>query len=140
MGQELSGSVVWKAEGLDFVGSVGSGYEFEVSAGPNKTGAGPMELLLTSLAGCTAADVVGMLKKQRQEISGVEVEARGVRADAHPRVYTDVMVTYVIRGKDVDPKAVERAITLSEEKYCSVSAMICRSGTNLDINYRIEEG
>ena len=139
MSQKNSAKTVWKGEGLNFRGSVGSGYEFDVGGGSDKIGGSPMEYLLVGVAGCTAVDVVSMLQKQRQNVTGVEVEAVGTRADEHPKVYTRVILNYLIRGKDVDPRAVERAIHLSEEKYCSASAMFSRAGTRMEITFKIEE-
>ena len=139
MSQQYSAKTVWKGEGLNFKGIAGSGYQFDVGGGSDKIGGSPMEFLLVGVAGCTAVDVVGMLRQQRQDIAGVEVEAIGTRADEHPMVYTDVTLIYTIRGKNVDPKAVERAIRLSEEKYCSASAMFSRSGAQIDTIFKIEE-
>ena len=139
MAHQNSAKTIWKGEALNFTGITGSGYEFDVGGGPGKVGGSPMEYLLIGLVGCTAVDVVSMLKKQRQDIAGVEVEAVGARADTYPMVYTHVMVTYRIRGKDVDRRAVERAIQLSEEKYCSASAMFRRSGAELEISFEVEE-
>lgn len=130
--------MVWKGEGLDFQGSVGSGYSFDVSGGADKSGGGPMEFLLAGVAGCTAIDVVLILQKQRQNITGVEVEASGVRAQQDPKFYTDVEILYIVRGEDIDQQAVERAISLSEEKYCSASNMFVRAGVNMHSTYRIE--
>jgi putative redox protein len=84
-------------------------------------------------------DVVGMLEKQRQKMLGLEVEAVGLRADDYPMVYTDVIVNYRVRGIDIDPRAVERAIQLSEEKYCSASAMFMRAGANMELKFEIIE-
>ncbi|MFN2135080.1 MAG: OsmC family protein [Candidatus Promineifilaceae bacterium] len=139
MKHDKSASVEWSGNKLDFRASLGSGYEFDVSGGTEKIGGSPMELLLAGLAGCTAVDVVLMLQKQRQEISGLAVEVLGDRADSHPKVYTDVLVRYTIRGKGINPKAVERAIKLSEEKYCSASAMFSRSGAVIKIDYELIE-
>jgi putative redox protein len=139
MGQKNSAKTVWKGEGLNFRGSVGSGYEFDIGGGSEKVGGSPMEYLLVGLAGCTAVDVVSMLKKQRQDVVDLEVQAIGLRADDHPKVYTDVTVNYLVRGKNIDPRAVERAINLSEEKYCSASAMFSRSGVRIELTFEIEE-
>jgi len=136
--QKNSARMVWKGEGLDFQGSVGSGYSFDVSGGADKSGGGPMEFLLAGVAGCTAIDVVLILQKQRQNITGVEVEASGVRAQQDPKFYTDVEILYIVRGEDIDQQAVERAISLSEEKYCSASNMFVRAGVNMHSTYRIE--
>ncbi len=134
-----SAKIVWTGEGLDFQGALSSGYELDVCGGSKKTGAGPMDLILAGVAGCTAIDVVMILQKQRQDVTGVEVEASGIRADEHPKVYTVVTLNYTIRGKDIDPTAVERAIRLSEEKYCSASAMIVSSGARMETTFQIEE-
>lgn len=139
MSEQNSAKVVWKGSDLNFVGSVGSGYVFDVGAGADRIGGGPMEFLLAGVAGCTAIDVVMILKKQRQQISGVEVEAVGTRADEQPAVYTAVELTYVVRGQDISPDAVARAIELSEEKYCSASIMFRRAGVAITSTYRIEE-
>lgn len=83
--------------------------------------AGPMDLALAAIAGCTAIDVVDILKKARQPFTKLVVHADGERAPDHPRRYTAVTLTFEIHG-DVDPKVVDRAVHLSDEKYCSVSA------------------
>lgn len=83
--------------------------------------AGPMDLMLAAIAGCTAIDVVDILKKARQPFTKLTVHASGERAADHPRRYTSVTLTYEVHG-DVDPKVVDRAVHLSDEKYCSVSA------------------
>ncbi|MFN2253045.1 MAG: OsmC family protein, partial [Candidatus Promineifilaceae bacterium] len=114
-------------------------YEFDVGGGSNKIGGSPMEYLLIGLAGCTAVDVVSILQKKRQDIVGVEVEAIGTRADDYPMVYTAVTLNYLVQGRNVDPRAVARAIQLSEEKYCSASAMFSRSGAEITINFAVEE-
>jgi putative redox protein len=95
----------------------------------------PMELVLIALGGCTGADVVAILAKKRQRVTGYEIEVRAERRDEHPRVYTRVDVLHRVRGRGVDPKAVARAVELSETKYCSVSAMI---GATATIASRIE--
>ena len=139
MSYQNSAKTVWKGEGMNFIGSVGSGYEFDVGGGSNKIGGSPMEYLLIGLAGCTAVDVVSILQKKRQDIVGVEVEAIGTRADDYPMVYTAVTLNYLVQGRNVDPRAVERAIQLSEEKYCSASAMFSQSGAEITINFTVEE-
>lgn len=140
MGQQKnSAHITWKGEGLNFESQLGSGYQFEFGSGDDKIGGSPMEFLIAGMAGCAAVDVVLILQKQRQNISGVEVEVAGIRAETHPKVYTDVELIYIIRGKDVKPKAVEKAIRLSEEKYCSASALFRRGGVKLNSSYRIEQ-
>ena len=91
--------------------------------GGNDRGPSPMDLLLASLAGCTAFDVVSILKKSRQPLEGLSVRAEGEREEEHPRRYTRITLTYTVTG-DVDERALQRAIDLSEEKYCSVSGTL----------------
>jgi len=83
----------------------------------------PMELLLISLAGCTAMDVISILNKKRLKVEDFSVEVEGIRREQHPKVYTHIKVRYIFKG-DIPEKAVEQAIRLSMEKYCSVSAML----------------
>ena len=132
--------VIWKG-GLAFDGSSDAGFTVRLDSpqaqgGP--TGSSPMELVLIGLAGCTAMDVISILEKKRQNVTGFEVRASGLRADEHPRVYTDITLEYVVRGHGVDPKAVERAIELSEGKYCSVSGMLSKTA-KITTTYRVEE-
>src|ERR1700740_3845816 len=88
-----------------------------------KTANSPMELVLIALCGCTASDVVGILRKKRDPCTSLEVSAEGERAEGYPAVYTQIKLTYRVGGK-VSSKAVEDAVRLSKEKYCSVSAML----------------
>jgi putative redox protein len=99
------------------------------SASPDVEVAGmsPMEFLLASLAGCTAMDVIGILRKKRQKVTSYRVEVAGERAAEHPRVFTDITLRHVITGHDVADKAVRQAIELSEEKYCSAHAMLSKA-------------
>ena len=132
--------VVWK-EGLAFEGIGGSGFTVSLDTLAEEgggTGFSPMEVLLVSLAGCTAMDVISILKKKRQDVTSFEVRAHGLRADDHPKIYTDITLEYVVRGHGVDPKAVERAIELSETKYCSVAGML-KKAANITTTFRIEE-
>ncbi|RIK18200.1 MAG: osmotically inducible protein OsmC [Anaerolineae bacterium] len=87
-------------------------------------GATPMEMVMISLAGCTAMDVVSILRKKRQNMTEFEIRIHGDRATDHPKVFTDFEMEYVVRGVDIDPAAVERAIQLSMDTYCSVHAML----------------
>ncbi len=129
--------VVWKGSGLDFSATLGSGYVLDLSGDANETQGSPMEMLLAGVAGCTAVDIVFILQRQRQPVSGVEVAIEGTRADDHPKVYTDVKLIYLVSGDNLDPKAVERAVELSEEKYCSASIMFRRAGVNMTSEFRV---
>src|ERR1700741_3756447 len=93
------------------------------TASTEKTASSPMELVLIALCGCTASDVVGILRKKREPFTRLEVSAEGERAEGYPAVYTHIKLTYRVGGK-VSSKAVEDAVRLSKEKYCSVSAML----------------
>jgi putative redox protein len=95
-----------------------------------------MELVLVGLAGCTGVDIVDILEKKRQPLKALKVKVRGKRSEDYPKIYKEIEITYFIWGEGVDPKAVERAIQLSEEKYCSVSAML-RSVVEISSTYQI---
>jgi len=129
--------VTWVEE-RRFMGSASSGHAVVVDASTEKQGSSPMELLLIGMAGCTAYDVMNILEKKRQVVTGLEVTARAERADEPPRVYTKIEVEYVVRGHNVKRKAVEDAIRLSEQKYCSVSVMLGKTA-EITTSYRIVE-
>jgi len=108
-----------------FVGESQSGHAIVTSFAHDKvTAPTPMELVLIALGGCTGADVVGILEKKRQRVTGYEIEIRAERRAEHPRIYTSIEIVHKIKGRSVDEKAVAHAIDLSETKYCSVSAML----------------
>jgi putative redox protein len=125
-----SAKVSW-VDGALFVAEAGSGHTFTMDGsaevGGRNLGARPMEVMLIGMGGCTAIDVVSMLKKQRQDITGVEVSLVGERASDHPMVYTDVKLVYTVRGRKLNKALVERAVSLSDEKYCSATAMFKKS-------------
>jgi putative redox protein len=106
-----------------FIGQATSGHALVMDAAKDKTANSPMELVLIALCGCTAADVNGILRKKREPFTILEVRAQAERATGYPAVYTEIKLTYRVGGK-VSPKAVEDAVRLSKEKYCSVSAML----------------
>ncbi len=130
-------SVTLEGDGLRFVGSVGSGHQIVLDDGNGDTGARPAELLPLALAGCTAMDVISILRKKRQDVRGYTVETAGVQMDAHPHAYTRIDVTHVVTGVGVDPAAVARAIELSATKYCSVGSTLATGITELRHGYRI---
>jgi putative redox protein len=109
-----------------FIGQASSGHALVVDAGAEKSASSPMELVLIALCGCTASDVVGILRKKREPFTSLEVRARGERAETFPKVFTTIRLTYRVGGK-VTHKAMEDAVRLSKEKYCSVSAMLEKS-------------
>ncbi|MEW6210222.1 MAG: OsmC family protein [Acidobacteriota bacterium] len=112
------------AGGEVFLGESQSGHALVTSFAHTPSAPTPMEMLLISLGGCTGADVVTILEKKRQRVTGYEIEVRAERRAAHPRVYTSIEVIHKVRGREIDPKAVAHAVELSEKKYCSVSAML----------------
>jgi putative redox protein len=117
-----------------FVGSATSRHAVVMDAGKEKAASSPMEFVLLALCGCTASDVVGILRKKREAFTGLEVRAEAERFDGYPAVYTEIKLTYRVTGS-VATKAMEDAVRLSKEKYCSVSAMLEKTAR---ITYSIE--
>jgi putative redox protein len=117
-----------------FLGEATSKHAIAIDAGKEKTANSPIELVLIALCGCTASDVVTILRKKREPFTSLEVTAAAERAPTPPTVYTDIRLTYRIGGK-VSHKAMEDAVRLSEEKYCSVAAMLSKTAK---IAYTIE--
>lgn len=120
-------------EQLQFNCTGNAGFTIPVD-GDSKAANSPTDLVLMALCGCTAYDVVNILQKKRQPFTAVEISAEAEKAPQSPRVYTHIKLLYKVRGK-VSQKAVEDAVRLSEEKYCSVSIML---GKTAKISYRIE--
>ena len=129
----IEASVSW-TDKERYVGAATSRHSVVMDTAAEKTASTPMELVLIALCGCTASDVVGILRKKREAFTGLEVRARAERADGHPAVYTSIHLTYTVRGV-VSQKAMEDAVRLSKEKYCSVSAMLEKTAR---ITYVIE--
>ena len=115
-------------DGMSFIAETGSGHLIAMDGAPESGGRNlaprPMEMVLAGTGGCTSFDVVMILKRGRQEVTGCEVDIRAERADADPKVFTKINMHFVVTGKDLKPDAVERAIKLSAEKYCSASIML----------------
>ena len=125
-------SVNW-VDGLLMVGKSDSGHTITMDGPPESGGENlgvrPMEMLLLGVAGCTMIDVVTTLKKMRQDLSHCETKINAERATDHPKVFTAIHIQFVVKGKDLDPKKVDKAITLSAEKYCSASIMLGETAT-----------
>lgn len=119
--------ITW-LEDMTYVAQSPSGHALVLDGPPelggHNLGPRPMEMLLMGMGGCTAIDVVNILRKARQDLRGCEVQLEAERADSEPKVFTAIRVHFVCTGKNLSPKHVERAIGLSAEKYCSASIML----------------
>ena len=113
----------WKTE-LTFVGQNAAGGTVQMGTLEGKPGISPMQLLLVAAAGCTGEDIVSILKKKHFTLTDMQVRVRGLRATDYPLIWTHMHLNYLIWGENIPPKDVERAIQLSEEKYCSVGIML----------------
>ncbi|HET9652809.1 MAG TPA: OsmC family protein [Usitatibacter sp.] len=129
-------------EGMTFVAESGSGHAVVVDAAPDvggrNLGARPMELVLMGTGTCSAIDVVHILRKARQNVTGCVIELESERAPEDPKVFTKVHMRYVVTGKGLAAPQVERAIKLSKEKYCSATAMIAHTA-EVTYDYEIRE-
>ncbi len=127
MGQIMTACSVLQ-HGMGFRAESGTGHSVTMDAsvadGGEDAGFRPMELLLVGLAGCTGMDVISILRKMRQVVTGYEVRVQGTRAGTHPMVFTEITVEHHITGRNIDPAAVMRAIELSESRYCGAGAML----------------
>ncbi len=126
----MKARVKW-IEDSSFVAQSGSGHSVVLDgppeAGGRNLGVRPMEMVLMGLGGCTAFDVVEILKKKRETIAGCSVELSAERADTAPKVFTRIHLHYIVSGSNVKEDSVRRAVELSAEKYCSVSMMLNKS-------------
>ena len=122
--------------GSAFIGRNAIGGSVQMGKIEEKPGVSPMELLLVGVAGCTGMDIADIMQKKRQSLQGLKVKVRGKRAETYPKVYNEIEVTYLVWGENINPKALEQAIQLSEEKYCSVSAML-QAVAQMRSSYRI---
>ncbi len=126
-------------KGMQFVGVgdshhgiiLDTDFEGDIPAG-NK----PMELLLIALGGCTGMDVISILRKKRQKVTYFGLEIVGFRTEEHPRVFKEIKIKYILKGDDLSPGAIERAIELSQEKYCSISVMLKKTA-KIETSYEI---
>jgi putative redox protein len=125
----MNASVTWQ-QGLSFTGKSDSGYEVPLGAEPEVGGASdgfePIELMAVSLAGCTAMDVISILSKKKQKVTGFEVKVKTERATEFPKVFTHAVITYLVTGHEVDEVALVRSIELSATKYCPAQAMFAK--------------
>jgi len=129
-------------EGITFVAESGSGHAVVMDASPDvggrDMGARPMEMVLMGAGGCSAIDVVHILRKARQDLVDCVVELDAQRADDDPKVFTRIHMHYVVTGRNLNPAQVERAIKLSKEKYCSATIMLAKTA-EVTSDYEIRE-
>lgn len=134
----MKARVQW-LDGRAFVGETGSGHAVVMDGAPESGGRNigirPMEMLLLGLGGCTAFDIVMILERMRENVTGLDISLEGERASEDPKVYTHVTLVYRVKGRKLKPANVERAVNLSAEKYCSATAMFAKSAK---INHRVE--
>lgn len=137
----MQANVVWQQD-VCFKGVSGTGHEV-IMDGPEEKGgkdqgARPMEMILLGLGGCASFDVVMILQKSRQKVTGCEVKLEAKRAeDQVPAVFTEIKLLFQISGEDLNEKHVKRAVSLSAEKYCSISTMLKAGGVDILFDYEI---
>jgi len=123
---------------MTFIGKAGTNHLVPMDTSPEFDGddsaTKPLELLLVALGGCTGMDVVPLLKKMRQDVTAVELNITAERSEEHPKVYTKIDIEYVVTGNALEEEKVKRAVELSQEKYCSVSAILKKS---CPVNYTV---
>lgn len=137
----MDAKVTWKGR-MTFEGSADSGFTVTLGADPavggDNDGLRPMELIAIGLAGCTAMDVISILGKKRQQVTAFETRVHAERAEEHPKVFTHIVIQYIVEGRQIDPAAVERAIELSKTKYCPAQAML-EKAVKIEHTYEIRE-
>jgi len=138
----MDAKVVWQ-QGLHFSGTAGSGFEIplgtEVEAGGAEDGFQPLELMAVSLAGCTAMDVISIMKKKQQNVTAFEVKVKADQAQDFPKVFTHSLITYLVTGHKLEEQALRRSIELSATKYCPAQAMLSKV-VPMELRYEIYEG
>jgi putative redox protein len=137
----MKARVQW-LDGRAFVGESGSGHAVVMDGAPESGGRNigvrPMEMLLLGLGGCTAFDIVMILERMREKVTALDIELEAERAPEDPKIFTRVKLIYKLKGVNLKPASVERAVNLSAEKYCSASIMIGKSAT-IEHSWTIEE-
>jgi len=122
----MQARVKW-VEGLSFIGESASGHQILMDGNAGEKAPSPMEMVLMSVGGCSAIDVVSILQKGRLDVRDCEVKLTSERRDEAPRLFTHINLHFIVTGAGLSEKSVERAVTLSAEKYCSVSLMLGKS-------------
>jgi len=135
----LHAEIEWDAmhpEGVRFLAATGSGHTVVMDDAVGRSGPKPMELVAAALGGCTAFDVINIMRKKRKTVTAYHVSVQADQAEHPPKVFTEVRIHHTLAGTDLDQKSVADAIHLSESKYCSVGAMIGRS-VNIHTTFEI---
>jgi putative redox protein len=126
----MEAKVTWH-KGLTFTGSADSGFTLPLggkkAVGGDEDGFVPMEMFLIGLAGCTGMDVISILAKMKQEVTSFDVKVHADRVENHPKIFSDIMIEYIVSGKNLDPKLVEKAVNLSETTYCPGQAILSKT-------------
>jgi putative redox protein len=138
MGNRIA-NVTLDGDGLRFVGTTNSGHTIILDDGAGNTGARPADLVPLAVAGCTAFDVISILRKKRQDVSHYSVDAESQQMAEHPNAFTRIDVVHVVRGAGLDPAAVARAVELSATKYCSVGSTLSSGVTEIHHGYRVTD-
>jgi len=137
----MKARVQW-LDGRAFVGESGSGHAVVMDGAPESGGRDigirPMEMLLLGLGGCTAFDVVHILEKSREKVTACDITLEAERAPEDPKIFTHVKINYALKGRNLKPAAVERAINLSAEKYCSASIMLGKTA-KIEHSWTVQE-
>ncbi|WP_106477452.1 OsmC family protein [Phytohalomonas tamaricis] len=138
----MKATIKW-TDGRQFVTESGSGHAVVIDGNPDNggrnTGPRPMEMVLMGLGGCTSYDVINILEKARQKVTGCVAELEAERADGTPAVFTKIHVHFVVSGVGLKEAQVKRAVELSAEKYCSASLMLVRGGVDVSHSYEIHD-
>lgn len=134
-------AIVQQIQGITFAAKTDTTHwivmDGPVQFGGNDAGPRPKDLLLMALGGCTASDVVSILKKKRVPVDKLELRLKGTTRDEHPQIFTHIHIEYVAYGENINPADVERAIELSSTKYCAISAML-KQAVNITHSFKIE--
>jgi putative redox protein len=138
----MDANVIWQ-QGMHFTGTANTGFQVALGADEASGGANdgfrPLELMAVSLAGCTAMDVISILKKKQQAVTAFEVKVQADQAEEFPKVFTFSVITYHVTGHNLDETALRRSIELSATKYCPAQAMLAKV-VPIELKYAIYEG
>ncbi|OHE59249.1 MAG: osmotically inducible protein OsmC [Thermodesulfovibrio sp. RBG_19FT_COMBO_42_12] len=136
----MTNAKVTYIQGLQFAGEASSGHAIVMDGNPevggHDTGLRPMELLLVGLGGCGGMDIISILKKKKQDITGLEINVKGEKAEKYPKKFTEIDLEFVVRGRNISEDAVKRAVDLSMNKYCSVKATL-EGSAKINFFYKI---